>query len=98
MTFSLPMQMLSAWGDLRASYRDLMAGAPSEGRLFFIAVLSSLIYFAGTMLSQSAPPGDEKQAWIASHFLSAILWRPLMLYAMGATATLILRGFGGAGF
>ncbi|MEM0924330.1 MAG: hypothetical protein AAGI13_14870 [Pseudomonadota bacterium] len=93
----LPMQMATAWGDLRGSYRALMEGAPGEGRLFFIAVLSSLIYFAGTMLSETAPAGEEGQAWVASHFLSAILWRPLMLYAVGATSCLILRGFDGAG-
>ena len=97
MTGLLPVQMATAWGNLRGSLRALLDSEPSEGKLFFIAMLSGLLHFAGTMLVPPPLTGAELQAWVGAEFISALLWRSLALYGVAALACWVLGRFGGSG-
>ncbi|MEM7239308.1 MAG: hypothetical protein AAF501_16000 [Pseudomonadota bacterium] len=99
----LPWRMLTAWGDLRGSYRGLMATAPSEGKLLFIAMASGLVLFLEWTgiarltgdLATLAP--DEMASQVAAQFTAALLFRTLMLYAVAAGLCWVLCRFGGTG-
>ncbi|MEM0943830.1 MAG: hypothetical protein AAGI70_07760, partial [Pseudomonadota bacterium] len=101
--YALPWHMVQAWSDLRASYRALMAGAPSESRLLFLAMLSGLIWFLGqTIIRAGSPPdptmtADQRSAEVAAHFVAALFFRTLMLYGVAALAQLAMRKAGGTG-
>lgn len=95
-------QIFGAWGDLRASYRALMASGPGEPRLLFIAMLSGLIYFLGTMAANAIAPAvlrseEEMRGFVAAHLITALFFRTLALYGVAALACLILRRCGGTG-
>ncbi|MEM7505711.1 MAG: YIP1 family protein [Pseudomonadota bacterium] len=95
-------QIFGAWGDLRASFRALMATSPGEPRLLFIAMLSSLIYFLGTMVAESIAPSavrseEEMRGFVAANLITALFFRTLALYGVGALACIIMRRFGGTG-
>ncbi|MEM7178291.1 MAG: hypothetical protein AAGD47_01785 [Pseudomonadota bacterium] len=99
----LPWQVLSAWGDLRASYRRLMATRPTEGKLLAIAMLSGLVAFLQwAMLFRFSGEGvglsdPELLSRTGAQFISAILYRTLMLYLLAAVFALVLGRFGGTG-
>ncbi|MBY8975224.1 hypothetical protein KHP62_05355 [Rhodobacteraceae bacterium NNCM2] len=99
----LPWQVLSAWGDLRASYRGLMASRPTEGKLLFIAMASGFVWFLQWVmlfrLSGDAALMQEQEVFsrVAAQLVAALLFRTLMLYLTAAIFTLVLRRFGGMG-
>ena len=99
----LPWRVLSAWGDLRASIRSLIASGPTEARLLLIAMLSGLIWFLQMVMLYRMGAvgadlqGDEVTAFFAAQFMAAIFFRTLMLYAVAGLLGLVLRKLGGAG-
>lgn len=94
-------QSIAAWGDLRGSFRLLMASAPSEAKLLFIAILSGLFVFVGNVAveritHQSGLTTDQEfQAFVAAQLITAAFFRTLALYGAAALLCIILRRFGG---
>lgn len=99
----LPWRVLSAWGDLRGSYRGLMATGPSEGKLLFIAMASGFVLFlewvgvARLTGETAALPEEELTVRVAAEFIGALIFRPLMLYGVAAGLCWALSRLGGTG-
>ncbi|MEM9046548.1 MAG: hypothetical protein AAGC81_17845 [Pseudomonadota bacterium] len=99
----LPWRVLSAWGDLRASMRSLIASGVTEARLLVIAMLSGLIWFLQEVMlyrlgeAGQGLVGDEVSAYFAAQFMAAIFFRTLMLYGVAGLFGLVLRKLGGQG-
>jgi hypothetical protein len=96
-------RMLGAWADLRGSMRAELARGPSEGRLLFYVMLSGLIWFIGRIamlvygpLGPTIAP-HQLAGWVGLEFISSVLFRTLVFYALAALAGLIARAAGGGG-
>ncbi|MCL5775894.1 hypothetical protein M1105_02620 [Limibaculum sp. FT325] len=100
---ALALRVLTFWADMRGSMRGLLAEAPSEGRLLFLAMLSGLVAFlsgvAGLWLDPAAAriPPDELTARVAANFVGAVFFRTLALYGLAGIAGLAARAAGGHG-
>lgn len=100
---ALAYRVLTFWADMRGSMRALMAEAPSEGRLLFLAMLSGFVTFlanvAGLWLdpATAAIAPDELIARVAATFVGALVFRTLALYGVAGMAGLAMRAAGGGG-
>ncbi|MBK0400211.1 hypothetical protein H0I76_13515 [Limibaculum sp. M0105] len=99
----LALRVLTFWADIRGSMRALMAEAPSEGRLLFLAMLSGFVAFLANVTGLWLDPAtaaigpDELTARVAALFVGAILFRTLALYGVAGIAGLAMRAAGGCG-
>ncbi|MGF1553450.1 MAG: YIP1 family protein [Paracoccaceae bacterium] len=95
-------RVLTAWLDLRASMRSILASNPSEGRILSFAMLSGVVLFAGRALAllsgtERLPQGVPMEAAFASGLLFQVIAWPLVLFGLAALIASIARAVGGRG-
>lgn len=96
-------QSLSAWGDLRASFRRLLTSDPSEAKLLAIAMISGVFVFMANIAAERIAPANDLttaagfRGFVGAQVITAMFFRTLMLYGLAAIFAMALRRFGGDG-
>lgn len=94
-------RILDAYSDMRWSTRALIETRPSEARLFFLAIMSDVIFFLARSLSMVVAPPEEVAANLPHHIglglFVAFLLRTSIFYVTAALAHILSKPFGGDG-
>ena len=101
MTGGLAVRLLTAWADLRASYRSIAAGATERLGLGLVLLACFLFFVAGLPRTASDPLAADPEvgfaALVAGRLIGLMLMAPLIFYGLAGVSHLIARTVGGQG-
>ena len=94
-------RILDAYVDMRWSTRSLIDSAPPDARLFFLALLSDVIFFLARSLSMVVAPPEEVAHALPTQvglgLVVAFLIRTSFFYVASVIARIVSIPFGGKG-
>lgn len=88
-------RILRAHWDMKGATQAMLATRPGEERLVALILLASGVYFAGRVAALALTGTPELSGHVGAEFVSGVLLRTLVFYAMAGLTGLVARAFKG---